>query len=164
MSDESKWFTDIEKIKKIFGSKPDIWWLSGKPNETIIIGQLNGSSIYSPIPDIKENDAHICVSCLLDKQLHGFEISFFGENAAKVYAFWTAIIEERDEMRDEIKQLHTALKNLVHDVENCLDDLDPCAEDPDSKIFDLEMGCSKYHNLSLDSLPAAIAFVKKGDE
>jgi len=55
----------------------------------------------------------------------------------------------------EVPLLRAALQNLVREVEKCLDDLDPCADDPDSKTYNAEMGCSEFHNLSLDVLPNA---------
>ncbi len=51
-----------------------------------------------------------------------------------------------------VKRLEKVLAALVKDVDDAIDDLDPCWRD-----------CSKFHHLTLDSLPAAKALLKEPD-
>lgn len=55
-----------------------------------------------------------------------------------------AAVNDLPELLDELERLRPALKELVKDVEECLEELDPCGTD-----------CSEFHNLSLETLPAA---------
>ena len=61
-----------------------------------------------------------------------------------------AMLNEHAAQVTTIERLRSVLSPLVNEVDELLEELDPCG-----------MDCSKFHNLSIDLLPAARAALKE---